>query len=1053
MFNRLIQFSLRNRIFVVAAAALVLVYGGWAIIKMPVDVLPDLNRPTVTIMTEAGGLSPEEVETLVTRPIEVAMNGAPGVQRVRSASGIGLSIVWIEFSWDTDIYLARQLVSERLQISREGLPEGAAPVMGPIASIMGEIVLIGLVSEKGETSPMELRSIADWTMRQRLLTIPGVAQVINIGGEVKQYQIRVLPERLLAFNVSLDDVQKAATGSQNNTTGGFVERKSQEFLIRNLGRTKSIDDLRNTVVTYRDGAPVLLRHVANVDIGPRFKRGDASINASPGVILSVQKQPGANTVTLMREIERALEEIKAGLPGDVKTVELFKQSNFIEAAIGNVEEALRDGAILVVIILFLFLLNFRTTAITLTAIPLSIVITAIVFRAFGLSINTMTLGGLAVAIGELVDDAIVDVENVLRRLRENRHLPEGQRQPFLEVIYRASSEVRNSIVFATVLVILVFIPLFSLSGIEGRIFAPLGIAYILSILASLVVSLTVTPVLCSYMLPKAKVTEHGDGFLVRWLKKQDTRLLHYTLGHPKKVMLVASGMVALAALSVPFMGTEFMPPFNEGTATINVLSAPGTSLTESNRVGTLSEQLIKQVQEVTTTGRRTGRAELDEHAEGVHYSEIDVDFRPSKRSREQILEDIRHNLDQIPGVLVSIGQPISHRLDHLLSGVRAQLAVKVFGSDLDTLRARAADIHRIMSSVDGVVDLQIEQQVLVPQIRIRPRREAALRYGVQVGELTELLETALNGRVAGQILDGQRTYEILVRYDESARGDIEALRMALVDTPAGAKVPLSSLAEVVEDAGPNVVMHENVQRRIVISSNVSGRDLGSVVADIQKKVAAEVPLPTGYFVTYGGQFEAQQSASRLIAILSLFSLAGMVLVLYSHFRSMRIVLQILVNIPLALIGSVTAIWLTDRTLSVASLVGFITLTGIASRNTIMMISHYIHLVEHEGEHFDEKMIIRGSLERLVPVLMTALVAAFALIPLMLAKGQPGKEILYPVAVVIFGGLTSSTLLDMAVTPAVFWKFGRPALEKFLRERETARAQAHLPAPQPLEATT
>ncbi|MBI4817436.1 MAG: efflux RND transporter permease subunit [Deltaproteobacteria bacterium] len=1038
MFNRLIQFSLRNRLFVVAAAALMLVYGGWAISKMPVDVLPDLNRPTVTIMTEAGGLSPEEVETLVTRPIEVAMNGAPSVQRVRSASGIGLSIAWIEFTWDTDIYRARQMVSERLQIAREGLPEGVAPVMGPIASIMGEIVLIGLVSEAGETSPMELRGLADWTVRQRLLTIPGVAQVVNIGGEVRQYQVRVHPERLLAFNVTLEEVEKAAGSSQNNTTGGFVERKSQEFLVRNIGRTQSLDDLRNTVVTYRHGAPVLLRHVATVDVGARFKRGDASIDARPGVILSVQKQPGSNTVILMGEIERALEELEAGLPKDVKVVELFKQSSFIEAAIGNVEEALRDGAILVVVILFLFLLNFRTTAITLTAIPLSIVTTAIVFRAFGLSINTMTLGGLAVAIGELVDDAIVDVENVLRRVRENRHLPAERQKPFLEVIYQASSEVRNSIVFATVLVVLVFIPLFSLSGIEGRIFAPLGVAYILSILASLVVSLTVTPALCSYLLPTAKVTEHGDGFLVRWLKKQDTRLLHSTLRHPNRVMWAAVAMVAVAAASVPFLGAEFMPPFNEGTATLNVLSAPGTSLSESNRIGTLAEQLIRQVPEVASTGRRTGRAELDEHAEGVHYSEIEVDFRPSQRSREELLDDVRHRLEQIPGVLVGIGQPISHRLDHLLSGVRAQLAVKVFGNDLDTLRAKAGEIQKAMSAVDGVVDLQIEQQVLVPQIRIRPRREAAVRYGVQVGELTETLETALNGRVVGQILDGQRTHEILVRYDESSRSDLEALRMALIDTPAGTQVPLASLAEIVEDAGPNVVMHENVQRRIVISCNVSGRDLGSVVVDIQDKVAAEVPLPTGYFVTYGGQFEAQQAASRLIAILSLFSLAGMVLVLYSHFRSMRIVLQILVNIPLALIGSVTAIWLTDRTLSVASLVGFITLTGIASRNTIMMISHYIHLVEHEHEQFGEEMIIRGSLERLVPVLMTALVAGFALIPLILAKGQPGKEILYPVAVVIFGGLTSSTLLDMAVTPAVFLRFGGPALESYLRERTSSK---------------
>jgi HME family heavy-metal exporter len=1033
MLDRVIRFSLSNRLFVIAAAALVFVYGAWAIVKMPVDVLPDLNRATVTVMTEAGGLSPEEVETLVTRPIEVSMNGAPGVERVRSSSAIGLSIVWVEFGWDTDIYRARQLVSERLQTTTGILPEGMAPTMGPVASIMGEILLIGMVSKTGETSPLELRSLAEWTVRQRLLTIPGVAQVIGIGGGVRQIQIRVAPEKLQAFDVSLEDVERAAAGSQNNTTGGFVERQSEELLIRNVGRTTSLEDLANTVVAMRGGVPVLLGQVATVEAGPGVKRGDASVNASGGVILSIQKQPGANTVELTEEVGKALRELRAGLPGDVQVVELFKQASFIDAAIGNVEEALRDGAVLVVIVLFLFLLNFRTTAITLTAIPLSIVITALVFRQFGLSINTMTLGGLAIAIGELVDDAIVDVENVFRRLRENRHLPPERQVPTLEVVFRASSEVRSSIVFATILVILVFLPLFSLGGIEGRIFAPLGIAYVLSILASLVVSLTVTPALCSYLLPRAKATERGDGFLVRWLKRLDLRLLRHTLSHPRAVMVGAGALVIGAASSIPLLGTEFLPPFNEGTATVNVLSVPGTSLSESNRVGNLAERLMMELPEVKSVGRRTGRAELDEHAEGVHYSEIDVDFRPSARSREEILADLRHELEQIPGVVVNIGQPISHRLDHLLSGVRAQIAVKIFGSDLDALRATAAEVERVMKAVDGVVDLQIEQQVLIPQIRIRPDRQAALRYGVQVGALTEILETALNGRVVGQVLDGQRTWDIVVRYAESSRTDVQALESTLVDTPSG-KVPLRTLAEVAVDAGPNVISHENVQRRIVVSANVSGRDLGSVVGDIQRRVAAEVRLPSGYFVTYGGQFESQEQASKTIALLSVFALAGMFLVLYSHFKSVRIVLQVLLNIPLALIGSVAAVWLTDRTFSVASLVGFVTLTGIASRNTIMMISHYIHLVEHEGEQFDQKMVMRGSLERLVPVLMTALTAALALIPLMLAKGEPGKEILYPVAVVIFGGLTSSTLLDMVVTPAVFWRFGRPALEKFLAAR-------------------
>jgi CzcA family heavy metal efflux pump len=1035
MFDRLIQFSLRNRMFVVAFSLLLMGYGGWTVGQLPVDVLPDLNRPTVTIMSEAGGLSPEEVETLVTRFIEVAMNGAPGVLRVRSASGIGLSIVWVEFDWAMDIYIARQLVSERLQTIGEQLPEGVTPAMGPISSIMGEVLLIGMVSDDGATSPGELRTIADWTVRQRLLTIPGVAQVINIGGEVQQYQVLVHPERLLAFDVSLEEVKAAVEGSQNNTTGGFLERSSQEFLIRNIARTASLEDLRNTVVEYRQGTSVLLRHVAEVAVGSIVKRGDASINAHAGVILSVQKQPGVNTVDLMIDIERALEELRLTMPDDVEIVEIFKQSNFIEASIHNVKEALRDAAILVLIILFMFLLNFRTTFITITAIPLSFVITALVFKAFGLSINTMTLGGLAVAIGELVDDAIVGVENVFRRLTENKHLPPEQRRSPTRVIAEASSEIRNSIVYATIIVVLVFIPLFALSGIEGRIFAPLGVAYIVSILASMIVSLTLTPALCSYLLPKSKATERGDGFLVRFLKRQDTKLLGIGLRYPYVVMCTAGLMVVAAALSVPYLGTEFLPEFNEGTATINVVSPPGTSLTESNRIGTLAEELILEVPEAISTGRRTGRAELDEHAEGVHYSEIDVDFRESERSREEILEDLRHQLDRIPGVIVNIGQPISHRLDHLLSGVRAQIAVKVFGDDLEELRSIAAEIQRVMADIPGVVDLQIEQQVLVPQVRIRPNRDAALRYGVQVGELTELLELALNGEVVGQILEGQRSYDLLVRYDEESRADIDALRRALVDTPSGARVPLSTLAEIEEDVGPNVINHENVRRRIFVSCNVSGRDLGGVVADIQARIEAEVDLPAGYFVTYGGQFESQQAAARTIALLSLVALAGMFLVLYSHFRSARIVLQILINIPLALIGSVVGIWLTNRTLSVASLVGFITLTGIASRNTIMMISHYLHLMEHEGEHFNRKMIVRGSLERLVPVLMTALCAGLALLPLMLAAGEPGKEILAPVAVVIFSGLASSTLLDMIVTPAVFWKFGRKAAKTYLSARE------------------
>lgn len=1039
MLNALIRFSLKNRLMVVAGAALLVVYGFIVVVNLPVDIFPDLNRPTVTVMVEAGGLSPEEVESLVTLPIETAMNGAPGVKRVRSTSGIGLAVIYVEFDWGTDIYLDRQLVNERLSIAAERLPEGVTPVMAPVSSIMGEIMLIGLWSETGETPPMEQRTLADWVVRQRLLTIPGISQVIAIGGGRKQYQIMVNPKRLASLGLSLHDIETSVREAQTNTTGGFLENKNQEYLVRNMGRTAKLEDLADSVVAYKNSVPILVKHVARLQVGPQVKRGDASVNARPAVILSVQKQPGANTVPLTREIEKALEGLQAGLPKDIRMTLLFKQANFIEAAIFNVEEALGVGAVLVLIVLFLFLANFRTTMVTLTAIPLSFMITALVFKFFGLSINTMTLGGLAVAIGELVDDAIVDVENVFRRLKENKHSQDPK--PVLDVIYHASSEIRSSIVYATILVVLVFIPLLSLGGIEGRLFAPMGIAYIVSITASLFISLTVTPALCSYLLPNAKVMdekEYGSRF-VRWLKEIDTRQLKWSLHHPKQVLTVVGLILAATMAVVPFLGREFLPEFNEGTATINLLSIPGTSLTESNRIGTIAERLLLSVPEVTSIGRRTGRAELDEHAEGVHYSEIDVDFKKSKRHREEILGDVRAKLTQIPGVVLNIGQPISHRLDHLLSGVRAQIAVKIFGSDLDALRGLAQQVEGVMRGVEGVVDLQIEKQVLIPQVKVMLKRDEAKKYGIKVGELAELLETAFNGRVVSEVLDGQRTFDILVRFDEEHRISLEAIRAALIDTPIGAKVPLATVANVFESKGPNVIGHENIQRRIVVSCNTSGRDLGSIIEEMQKKITGQVKLPVGYFVTYGGQFESQQQATRMIAFLSLFSLGGMILVVYHHFRSPRIMAQIFINIPLGYIGAIIGVLLTGGVFSIASLVGFITLMGIIHRNTIMMISHYINLVLHEGEEFSEAMVIRGSLERLVPVLMTALTAGLALVPIVLAKGEPGKEILYPVASVILSGIVTSTLLDMIVTPTIFFHFGKPAIDKYREAQKQGEA--------------
>jgi len=1034
MLSQLIAFSLRNRMLVVAASVLIFVYGLLVIRGLPVDVFPDLNRPLVTVLTEAPGLAPEEVETLVTLPLETAVNGAPGVVRVRSSSGVGLSIVFVEFDWDMEIYRARQLVQERLQLASEKLPEEIAPVMGPISSIMGEILLIGVASADGRTPPLELRSIADWTLRQRLLTIPGVAQVIPIGGGVKQYQVLADPERMAAYGVTLEQVVDAAARSQTNTPGGFLTGDSREALVRNIARTADLDAMRATVVATRGEVPVRLADVAKLQIDHNILRGDAGVDGNAAVIVSVQKQPGVDTVALTAQVKDALAELEHGLPEGVELRLLFEQANFIDAAIANVEEAIRDGAIMVVLVLFLFLLNVRTTLITLTAIPLSFVAAAIFFDFAGISINTMTLGGLAVAIGMVVDDAIVDVENVFRRLRENRHLPRPR--PVLRVIADASSEVRSSILYATLLVILVFVPLFGLSGIEGRLFAPIGVATIVAMLASFIVSLTVIPALCSYLLPRMKRMEtEQDGWLVRQLKTLDRRfLLEPALDHPW-IVACASGLLVVASFSLyPLMGKEFLPDFNEGTATINVVVAPGTSLEESNRIGSIAERLLLEVPEIDSTGRRTGRAELDEHAEGVHYSEIDVDLESSERSRAQILEDIRGRLSNIPGTALNVGQPISHRLDHMLSGVRAQVAVKLFGDDLGLLRAKAAEIETVLGRVPGVVDLQTEKQVQIPQVRIAPDRERAQLYGVQVGDLAEILETALNGRVVGQVLDGQRTYEVYVWYDSPFRGDVASIREMLIDTPSGEKVPLALLADVREAKGPNIIQRENVRRRIVVSANVAGRDLASTVADMQGAVAG-VELPQGYSVNFQGQFQSQQEATRLIALLSLFTLASMFLLLYSHFRSAVIVAQILLNIPLAFIGGLALTYAMVGAVSVATLVGLITLAGIASRNTIMMISHYLHLMEHEGERFDRRMIVRGSLERLVPVTMTALVAGLALIPLVLAAGEPGKEILYPVAVVILGGLASSTLLDMAVTPAVFFRFGRRAAERYLAREQ------------------
>ena len=1043
MFNWIVRTSLHNRLFVLAVAALLMVYGAITAWRTPIDVFPNLNKPLITVLTEAGGMAPEEVEQLVTFPLETALNGMPGVTRVRSTSGVGLSLVYAEFDWGTDIYRNRQLVAERLSLVRAQLPGDITPVMGPVSSIMGEIMLVALPLVAGDgkapaATPMQAREYADFVLRPRLLSIPGVAQVIPIGGEVRTLRVAPDTARLAQFGVSLTQVEQALKGYASNAGGGFIDLNSREYLIRHLGRSNRAEDLAGIAVAWKDGRAILLEQVATVSFAAGLKRGDAGYNGQPAVVISVQKQPAADTVKLTAQIETALTELKQGLPkGLAEPRVLFRQADFIKASVGNVAEALRDGAIMVAIVLFAFLLSVRTTVISLVAIPLSLAVTALVFQWLGQSINVMTLGGLAIAIGELVDDAVVDVENILRRLKQNRAA--GNPLSVLEVVRRASVEVRSGIVYATVIVVLVFVPLFALPGIEGRLFTPLGIAYIVSILASMLVSMTVTPVMCYYMLPTMKRLDHGDSPLVAWLKRQDTKLLTWSFGRAKLLMALAALAVAGAAATVPLFPRAFLPAFNEGSLVLGLVMQPGTSLAEANRIGAVAETLIRQVPEVTQVGRRTGRAELDEHAEGVHSAEIDVDLKRvgdgASRDRETIMADIRDRLSTLPAQ-VAIGQPISHRLDHLLSGVRAQIAVKIFGDDTDTLRGLAEQMRGQLAAVPGLVDLTVEKQVLIPQITVRLDHRKAAQMGLSPGEAIRVLQTLTDGAHSAEIVDGPRRYDLVLRLPDQQRSPQDLAR-TLIDTPAG-RIPVSSIATVEETDGPNQIGRENGRRRIIVYANTDGGDMGRVIADI-RSIIAKTPLPSGNFISLEGQFQAQEQATRLIAGLSLVSLAMMFLVLYSRYQSVVLAGIVMANIPLALIGSVVAMWIAGVSLSVASMVGFITLAGIATRNGILKISHYINLVKFEGETFGHAMIVRGSLERLTPVLMTALVAAFALTPLLLAADAPGKEILHPVAVVIFGGLVSSTLLDTLLTPVLFWLFGEQATARLVQSEPESPA--------------
>lgn len=1052
MLNQLIGWSLRNRLIVVAAAALLLITGAWTASRMPVDVFPDLTAPTVTVLTEAHGMAPEEVEALVSFPIETAVNGATGVRRVRSSTAQGISVVWVEFEWGTDIFRDRQIVAEKLAAVANALPAGiAAPTLAPVSSVMGEIMMIGLRSSDSAgvgATGMELRTIADWTLRRRLLAVPGIAQIIPIGGAVKQYQVIADPVRMLAARVTLEQVVRAAEGSNANAAGGVYMDKGQEYVIRGIGRVQSVDDIAMTVVAVRDGIPVLLSQVADVVVGAAPKYGDGSVNASPAVVLAVQKQPGANTLELTRRIEQELADIQRTLPAGVSIEsQLFRQSSFIVVAVDNVLKALRDGGILVVIVLFLFLWNFRTTAISLVAIPLSLVVAIFAMKLFGISVNTMSLGGMAIAIGALVDDAIIDVENVFRRLKENYQLPPEQQRSSLIVVYEASKEIRASIVKATLIIIVVFVPLFFLGGVEGRLLRPLGFAYVVSILASLFVAVTVTPVLCAYLLPTAKAvqTEHESG-VVRWLKARYLPMLTYALKHPRYVLVGAALALTGAVAMMPTLGTAFLPEFNEGALTVSVVTVPGTSLEESNAIGQRVERILLADSAVVNTDRRQGRAELDEHAQGVNASEIDVTLQADV-DKEALFESLRAQFAGIPGTNVTIGQPIGHRIDHMLSGTRANIAVKLFGPDLYQLRQSGAQIRDAMQSIAGVADLQLEQQMDVPQLQVRADRGALARYGMTVGQLAEAIDVAFNGEAVTQVLEEGRSVDLVVRFPEQFRENADAISAVSFDTPSGQRVALSTLANVQVTRGPNTISREDVQRKIVIQANVSGRDLGSTVADIQRAVREQVVLPPGYHVTYGGQFEAQAESTRTLSALSLLSIAAIFLILFSEFRSTRTSILVMSNLPLAMIGGVLAVFVTGRVVSIASLVGFVTLFGIATRNGILLVSHYRHLLA-EGIPFHDALV-RGSLERLSPILMTALTAGLALIPLALGGGEPGNELQTPMAIVILGGLISATALNMVVLPALYALFGdqvvTPATDadNMLEDSRSATTPPHL----------
>ncbi|UCV22321.1 efflux RND transporter permease subunit [Ferribacterium limneticum] len=1025
MIGHIITWSLRNKLFVLLAGILLLVWGSWQATRTQIDVFPDLTAPSVTVVTEAHGMAPTDVETLVTFPIETALNGAPSVRRVRSATKVGLSVVIVEFEWGTDLYRARQVVAERLQVARASLPpDVAAPAMTPAASIMGEILFIALNSDRH--SGIVLKNTAEQVLKRRILAVPGVAEVLPIGGDTQQFQVTVKPERLAAYGVTLDQVTQALRDSNQNSSGGFYVESGQEYLIQGLGRINTLDDIGDTVISVRDGQPVLIRHIAEVGIGAAPKRGIGSHNGKPAVILGIQKQPGANTLELTERLDQTLEEIQSGLPEGMKIERhIFRQADFIRVSIDNLLTALRDGAILVIAIVFAFLLSARATAITLIAIPLSLVTAILAMKALGATINTMTLGGMAIALGALVDDAIIVVENIVRRLRENLAKPEAGQRAAVTVVYEATREIQGSIVFATVIIMLVFMPLFFLSGVEGRLMVPLGFAYVVSLAASLLVAITVTPVLSALFLPKSKIVEQGiEPRFIASLHRGYRRILEATVSRWRSVALLSAGLLLAALVGLSLAGRTFLPDFNEGTLTVSTATLPGTALEESGRMGEMVEQILLSHPEVISTARRTGRAEGDPHAMDVSASEIEVTLKMGERSKEAFLAALRGDLASVPGTQVVIGQPISHRIDHMLSGNRSNIAVKIFGPDLNELRRLTGEIKTLVTAVPGAVDVSDEQQSDIPFLTMRFKRDALARHGLSIRQVAEAVEMAFSGMAVSRIQQGQATYDLTVRFDPSTKENLDAVRATLITTASGARLPMSALAEIRNDRAPYYITRENVQRKMVVMANVAERDLASVVSDIRTRVSSQVSLPQGYHVEYGGQFESAEDAGKTLAILGVGVIVGIFLLLFVAFGTARDALLVMLNLPLAIIGGVIGVFATGGILSVASIIGFITLFGIATRNGVMMIAHIHHLAEQEGVKDAREAVVRGAEERLVPILMTALAAGLALVPLALASGQPGSEIQAPMAVVILFGLASSTLLNMVVVPALYLRFGQ-----------------------------